>query len=69
MSSLQEAATSTMEPDSCRRALIRFIRHERRCWCRVRYWLAQFSTDEPLMRCNAWHRSVAVTSPPRNMAS
>ncbi|UGA39766.1 hypothetical protein JOS77_10335 [Chromobacterium haemolyticum] len=31
-----------------------FLRHERRCWCRLAYWLKQFGAEQPSWRCYAW---------------
>ncbi|AXT48544.1 MULTISPECIES: hypothetical protein [Chromobacterium] len=43
-----------VEPGSRRRQLAQFLRHERRCWRRLAYWLQQFRSDRPPLRCYAW---------------
>ncbi len=51
-------ATPTLQPPHAGdplHALIRFLRHERRCWHRVAYWFRQFGVDTPVNRCCAWH--------------
>lgn len=53
------ANATSPEPDSWGHALLRFIRHERRCWRRVGYWLARSRCETPTMRCEAWHAQVS----------
>lgn len=36
------------------RKVAHFLRHERRCWRRLAYWLKQFHSDRPPLRCYAW---------------
>ncbi len=59
MSCQHHASAIPPEPDSRGHALLRFMRHERRCWRRVGYWLARFNSEVPAMRCCAWHAQPA----------
>jgi len=60
------ANATSPEPDSWGHALLRFIRHERRCWRRVGYWLARFNNETPAMRCCAWHAQPAKVGLPQD---
>ncbi|MBN3002167.1 hypothetical protein JW897_00310 [Chromobacterium alkanivorans] len=42
------------ESGSWRRRLAQRLRHERRRWRRLAYWLQQLHSDRPPLRCYAW---------------
>lgn len=48
------APAAALEAGSWRRRTMHFLRHERRCWCRLAYWLKQFGAEQPSWRCYAW---------------
>lgn len=63
------ANATSPEPDSWGHALLHFVRHERRCWRRVAYWLTQFRSATPAMRCAAWHAVPAEAWPQQEASS
>ena len=54
MRRLRVEARTGIEWSYWRRQLTHFLRHERRCWRRLAYWLKQFHSDRPPPRCYAW---------------
>lgn len=54
-STAEQGLPADPEPGSRRQRLFHFMTHERRCWCRVVYWLKQFQYEDGVpLRCYAW---------------